>query len=443
MRSKSTNLILLLTVGLLTLLANSGMIFRLSPVYIYILIPCAALINVLPVLVQKHNFGKQLRYLIHGYYYLNIYMVSILLSIGYQTLLGLLFIQDFSYFYMVNLLICGSILAVTLYIGLAVICSSSTQLGLKLRVWGFFFGLIPGVNFFILVLILLKAKSEIRVECEKELLNNQRREQQVCKTKYPILMVHGIFFRDNEHFGYWGRIPAELRLNGATVFFGNHPSAASIPECARILTKRIKQITQETGCEKVNIIAHSKGGLDCRYAMAFCGAAPYIASLTTINTPHRGSPFADHLLNKLSHKNQRRICYIYNKTLNKFGEPEADLITASRQLTTEYCISLDKQMPAPKGVLCQSVGSTLIKPRKGHFPMNITGCVMSNIAQANDGLVCEDSFSWGDRYTLVNPDSPVGISHSDVTDLFRTNHPDFDVREFYVQLVADLKEMEL
>jgi triacylglycerol lipase len=71
--------------------------------------------------------------------------------------------------------------------------------------------------------------------------------------------------------------------------------------------------------------------------------------------------------------------------------------------------------------------------------MNITGFVMSNIAQANDGLVCEDSFPWGERYTLVNPDSPIGISHSDVTDLFRTNHPDFDVREFYVNLVNDLK----
>ena len=443
MRSKSTNLILLLTVGLLTLLANSGMVLSYFPIYLYILIPSAALINTLPILVKKPPFGKRLYFLIHGYYYLYIYIVSTILSIGYQLFLCLLFIQEFSYFYMVNLLICSGILAVTLYIGLTIICCTSTQLRLRLRLWGICLGLIPVINIIILVLILRKAKSEIRVESEKELRNQQRLPQQICKTKYPILLVHGIFFRDNGRFAYWGRIPEELRQNGATVFFGNQPSAASIPECARILTNRIKQIKKETGCEKVNIIAHSKGGLDCRYAMAFCGAAPHVASLTTVSTPHRGSPFADYLLNKISHKSQKRICYIYNKTLNKFGEPEADLITASRQLTTDYCISLDKRMPPPKGVFCQSIGSTLIKPRKGHFPINITGFVMANITQANDGLVCEDSFAWGERYTLINPDSPIGVSHSDVTDLFRINHPDFDVREFYVQLVADLKAKEL
>ena len=33
-----------------------------------------------------------------------------------------------------------------------------------------------------------------------------------------------------------------------------------------------------------------------------------------------------------------------------------------------------------------------------------------------------------------------GISHGDVIDLSRKNIPGFDVREFYVQLVKDLKE---
>ena len=32
-----------------------------------------------------------------------------------------------------------------------------------------------------------------------------------------------------------------------------------------------------------------------------------------------------------------------------------------------------------------------------------------------------------------------GISHGDVVDLNRENIPGFDVREFYVSLVADLK----
>ena len=71
--------------------------------------------------------------------------------------------------------------------------------------------------------------------------------------------------------------------------------------------------------------------------------------------------------------------------------------------------------------------------------MNFTGVVMGYITQDNDGLVSADSFPWGDQYTLLTSDSPVGISHCDMTDLNRTNLPDFDIREFYVQLVADLK----
>ena len=75
--------------------------------------------------------------------------------------------------------------------------------------------------------------------------------------------------------------------------------------------------------------------------------------------------------------------------------------------------------------------------------MNFTGVVMAYISQDNDGLVSEDSFHWGDRYTLLTSDSPIGISHCDITDLNRTNLPDFDVREFYVQLVSELKEKGL
>ena len=69
--------------------------------------------------------------------------------------------------------------------------------------------------------------------------------------------------------------------------------------------------------------------------------------------------------------------------------------------------------------------------------------VMNQITQDNDGLVSTDSFPWGERYTLLTSNSPIGISHGDMTDLNRTNLPDFDVREFYVQLVADLKERGL
>lgn len=443
MRSKSNNMILLLTVGLLTLFANCGVVVYFYPAFLTVLIPCILGTNALPMLAQRSPLGRQLWFLTHGNYCLKIFFVSTVFSAIYQVFLGLVIARDYTILYLVNLLVCFGMLAVTFYLSIAIIYCTSSQLGLKLRIWGICLGVVPIANIIALVLILRETNREILFESEKELLNQRREAEQICKTKYPILLVHGVFFRDYKYFGYWGRIPGQLKRNGATVFFGNQPSADAIADCGRILTKRIKQIVQDTGCEKVNIIAHSKGGLDCRYAMAFCGATPYIASLTTINTPHQGSRFADYMLTKVSPQNQKRFCFAYNKALNKLGEPEADLMTAVRELTTDHCMDLDKRMPQPEGVLCQSFGSKMNKPLKGRFPMNFTGVVMGFVDQDNDGLVGADSFPWGDEYTLLTSQSPVGISHCDMTDLNRTNLPDFDVREFYVQLVAKLKEKGL
>ena len=63
-------------------------------------------------------------------------------------------------------------------------------------------------------------------------------------------------------------MPKELEKNGAVIYYGNHPSAASVADSAEELAVRIKQIVEESGCGKINIIAHSKGVLDCRYAVS-------------------------------------------------------------------------------------------------------------------------------------------------------------------------------
>ena len=78
-------------------------------------------------------------------------------------------------------------------------------------------GLIPILNIIALLKIISVTGREYKVEKEKYKLNEKRKNEQICKTKYPLLMVHGVFFRDFKHFNYWGRIPDELEKNGATV----------------------------------------------------------------------------------------------------------------------------------------------------------------------------------------------------------------------------------
>ena len=44
----------------------------------------------------------------------------------------------------------------------------------------------------------------------------------------------------------------------------------------------------------VNFLAHSMGGLDCRHLISHIKPTDYVPlSLTTVSTPHRGSPFMD------------------------------------------------------------------------------------------------------------------------------------------------------
>ena len=57
--------------------------------------------------------------------------------------------------------------------------------------------------------------------------------------------------------------------------------------------------------------------------------------------------------------------------------------------------------------------------------------------------MAETSFRWGQKYTFLTGEGERGISHGDVVDLNRENIPGFDVREFYVGLVSDLRERGL
>ena len=203
------------------------------------------------------------------------------------------------------------------------------------------------------------------------------------------------------------------------------------------------EISRKTGAEKVNIIAHSKGGLDSRYAIANLGIGDHVASLTTVNTPHRGCLFADYLLTKIPVETKDTVAKAYNTALGKLGEKGADFLAAVNDLTDSHCQYLDSRMPPPEGIFCQSIGSVLTAARGGSFPLNFSYRLVKYFSGENDGLVSEDSFAWGEKYTLLRSSGKQGISHADIIDLTRENIPGFDVREFYVGLVQDLKERGL
>ena len=81
----------------------------------------------------------------------------------------------------------------------------------------------------------------------------------------------------------------------------------------------------------------------------------------------------------------------------------------------------------------------LVRATHGKFPLNFTYPLVAWFDGPNDGLVARDSFPWGERFIWLEPTGRRGISHADMIDLNRENIEGFDVREFYVQLVSELK----
>ena len=131
-----------------------------------------------------------------------------------------------------NALMALPVLALAAINGFVRLMLTSARLRLVLRVLLLLFWWFPVVNLVLIARACALVKAEYRFELVRLERNEEREESQVCQTRYPILLVHGIFFRDWQIINYWGRIPGELIRNGAQIFYGGQQSAAPVSRSA-------------------------------------------------------------------------------------------------------------------------------------------------------------------------------------------------------------------
>ena len=235
----------------------------------------------------------------------------------------------------------------------------SARLRIVRRILVCMFIWIPVVNLIVIFYMSRVAYNEYDHACNKAYNENMRKDSFVCETRYPLLMLHGVGFRDLKYINYWGRIPKNLIRNGATVYYGHQEALGTIEDNGQMIKDKILEIIQQTNARKVNIIAHSKGGLDARYTISTLGMGEYVASLTTISTPHRGSALADFGNKHLSDKTFRSIANIFNKYFLKIGDKNPDFYTALHQFTKEFAEKFNKENPDVEGVYYQSYMSLM------------------------------------------------------------------------------------
>lgn len=127
---------------------------------------------------------------------------------------------------------------------------------------------------------------------------------------YPVVLAHGFFgfeeFAGLDFATYFYGVKQHLADAGEPLVFtpAVDPFNDSTFRGAQ-LVQRIEEILAQTGHAKVNIIGHSQGGLDARVVAH--DRPDLVASVTTIATPHQGTPIADVVLKLVSNPNAQAI----------------------------------------------------------------------------------------------------------------------------------------
>ncbi len=114
-------------------------------------------------------------------------------------------------------------------------------------------------------------------------------------------------------------------------------------------------------------------------------------------------------------------------------------MAAVTDLTHKRCMELGSRLLRRRKCSAKAMGSQMKNCFSAPFPLNLCWLLVRFFEKNNDGLVALEAMEWGERFQQARSPSRRGLSHGDMIDLNRQNIPGFDVREFYVELVKDLK----
>ena len=110
-------------------------------------------------------------------------------------------------------------------------------------------------------------------------------------TQLPVILIHG-YLEDASVWNKWVDLLKKDGLSAYPITFKqSDDKCGSSAEHAKELSKIIGQIKEESGQNKVNIVGHSKGGLDARVYLA--NNTKDVTNLIMIGTPNAGSPLAE------------------------------------------------------------------------------------------------------------------------------------------------------
>jgi triacylglycerol lipase len=228
-----------------------------------------------------------------------------------------------------------------------------------------------------------------------------------------------------------------LRHHGVLAYAPNVPPYNPVPIRAAFWRDRIEHVLQETGATRVNLIAHSMGGLDARWLIGKEGYHEKIASLITIATPHHGSSIASFLLEQPDRLQEWLSDFANWMGTQVMRDVEADFIKTVAELTPDYlCEQFNPEVPDHPDIKYWSYSAQAGKG--AHYgispflrPLNY---ILFNREGSNDGFVSVESAKWGEFCGVIDAD------HAQQIGLQFPSRNTFNSLDFFCDLARKLAE---
>jgi triacylglycerol lipase len=270
-----------------------------------------------------------------------------------------------------------------------------------------------------------------------------------------IALVHGILgFDDTKGLAgglvkYWGGLDGYLRSQGAKVLTPGSSAANSLPVRSAQIKSALDTWMPANGCSKVHLVGHSQGGLVVRYMVSNLSFASKTASVSTVNSLHKGAPMANIVLAVIPSWLQpftNSALSLLAKLVYRDGRPQ-DVIAMGQSLTTTYVNSFNTSSPNVSGIKYYSYGSKMAWADLIQHPiMALThpitwaGGIYYGLGGSNDGVVPLTSQKWGTW--KGEPSSKwyaTGIDHLQATNFEWTGQNYFDVTGWYLNIAKTAK----
>jgi triacylglycerol lipase len=242
--------------------------------------------------------------------------------------------------------------------------------------------------------------------------------RRASQLRHPVVLAHGFLGFDEVvvagvRHSYFRDLTRSLARHAPATYRPKVAPVGSVAARAEEFARCIRALPDR----RVNVIAHSMGGLDARLAISRLGLGRRVASLTTIGTPHLGTPLADLGVAAGERAGLRRA-------LERLGIP----LEALDDLTTSAMTDFNQAIPDVAGVAYASVVG--VAPARRTHPLLLPGHLfLQRVAGANDGLVPAASQRWGEVLFQIEADhwAQVGWSRR------------FDAASFFDALLRELR----